>query len=392
MRLALLTALLAVGCGGQAGEGLGLETAGIAGGEPDASHTAVFQEYTNWPGEDRTSACTATLIAQNLMLTARHCIAWGNDDVVMCGSTLFEGEVAPRSTIFTNAAVPGSGSLFHFGADIRVPVEGDDMCGFDVALVILERPVPASEARPTIPRIDRHVEAGEPYVAVGYGENEFGEPTNGRMQRGGLAVLCATGSCGSRAVAPTEFMGEEGVCSGDSGGPALDADGKVIGVVSRGASPCERPIYGSVASWSDWITETALDAASVGGYDPPFWALTGSSDPPMGVVPEGESCSSSGECVEGLACYYATDPGDARCTRICESVDDCDSGLSCSKGFFEDGRGLCLVPSGPAPASSPPPDEGCSVSSRSTRGASPSAVLLFLVALALVPRRRLAPR
>ena len=168
-----------------------------------------------------------------------------------------------------------------------MPPQGNDTCGFDMAMVILTNAgIPANVAQPYVPRIDVDPVQGEIYQAVGYGVTNPALPSSGnRMSRGNLRIQCAPGECRS-GVEGTEFMGETGVCSGDSGGPALDAKGKVIGVVSRGVEPCDSPVYGSVSKWRDWILQVGREAAELGGYPPPFWVTTGKSDPePAWVAP-----------------------------------------------------------------------------------------------------------
>jgi V8-like Glu-specific endopeptidase len=381
-------ALLALGCSGNAEEPLGTSADVISGGALDRTHRAVYQEFTRWPGEDRVSACTASLIAPNLLLTARHCVSGGEHDNIMCGRAALGNVVPGNSVAVTNAAILDSSSVFHRGADVRVPAEGNDTCGFDVALIILEDLVPGSEAMPAVPRIDRNATAGEPYVAIGYGQDETGAQTPGRMLRDGLTVACDVGSCPNFGVASTEFVGESGVCQGDSGGPALDADGKIVGVVSRGADPCEQPVYSSVASWSEWITATALDAAAAGGYDPPFWALSGTSDPPIGVLGEGDACTAGDACAAGLVCFYAKDPNAARCTATCGESTECSSGKSCQKGYAVEGGGLCLdrAPSTGAGGGGGGADEGCAVAPSPGRSSESALGWLALGLVMLLSR------
>jgi hypothetical protein len=62
------------------------------------------------------------------------------------------------------------------------------------------------------------------------------------------------------------------ICSGDSGGPALDEQGRVFGVASRGDPNCEIAVYGDVSNWAPFIVDTALSAAQIGDYEAPAWA------------------------------------------------------------------------------------------------------------------------
>ncbi|HEY8946488.1 MAG TPA: S1 family peptidase, partial [Polyangiaceae bacterium] len=202
----------------------------IVGGEVDTEHRHVFMLVTI--AGNYYQACTATLIAPNLLLTARHCISSNEDEVVICGRSDLGPPLPATSIRASNAVNVQEARRWYEGASVHVPQEGSDTCGYDVALVVLTENVPASVAVPAVPRIDREVAEGEPYVAVGYGLDEQGEQ-GGRLMREGLFVSCAPGECGR--VAPAgEFIGDTGVCQGDSGGPAFDAAGKVVGIVSRG--------------------------------------------------------------------------------------------------------------------------------------------------------------
>jgi V8-like Glu-specific endopeptidase len=348
------------------------------------------------------SMCTATLIAPNLLLTARHCISSGPRRDIVCGLSEL-GEPYPANAIFaTNDPVPVEGSRTFQGAELSVPDEGADTCGYDVALVRLSANVPPNVAVPAIPRIDREVEAGEVYTAVGYGADESGEPTGQRQMRSGLSVACAPGLCGF-GVESSEFRGETGICSGDSGGPALDAQGKVVGVVSRGGSDCGTPIYGTVTAWREWIRETAARAAEAGGYEPAFWVVTGESDAPDepdsgptndggagfggGSGPglsgtQGDPCTSPAECASGYACYSSDGTPEAgRCVALCGATSACARDLVCSP-LGE--TSVCLEPGDP-----PGSDGGCALAP-SRAAHSPRAAWLIAVALGLALGRRAA--
>ena len=390
-------ATLAAACGAPlSGDTPGQTAQPINGGTLDTDHPAVFEEITHW--NNAASTCTGSLIAPNVLLTARHCVAATNTEHVVCNESVFGDTVPGSQTIVTGDSVPRQTSTFYRGNDVRVPTTGNDMCGYDVALIILKSPVPASDVAPIVPRIDRPVQPGESYTAVGYGIDAAGDQNPGRMVLGDLSVQCVSSSCERDfGVATTEFMGATGICSGDSGGPALDAEGKIIGIVSRGSDPCATPIYSELAPWADFITQTVLDAAAQGGYRAPFWAYSGSTDLPDGLLDPGEPCTDSSACTPGSVCFYEGDPADAKCTAVCANDAQCGSGEKCQLGFEVTGGGLCI---GPSTASSSPGDTGtasvnkaraasggCSLSSR--RGPVGNATLVALgVGLALVRRRR----
>src|SRR6266545_3411763 len=125
-----LLAAVTVGCGDVAsGPGTAESTLPIAGGTLDLEHLAVFQEFTRW--DANLSACTATLIAPNVLLTARHCVAEGESSNVRCGQSFFGDTVDGNSTTVTNAVTPGvpgeDMTIYYRGLDVRVPAESNSM-------------------------------------------------------------------------------------------------------------------------------------------------------------------------------------------------------------------------------------------------------------------------
>lgn len=256
--------------------------------------------------------CTATLIAPNLILTARHCVAevLGTTDAgdVDCATTTF-GPAWPAHQIhFSVDPVLGPASDWHLATEITVPPE-DSYCGNDLAVVRLDRPVSLQSAAPLMPSLhtgaDRLPVEAAPYAAVGYAALDDGPtPVYRRRRADGLQVACAGVACGwPGAVLGAEWVGATGVCDGDSGGPAIDADGAVIGIASRGAAGCATPVYESPATWASLLVDAAREAASATGAEPPPWALPEDASP-------GEADGSSGH--QGSDAADPAADGDAR--------------------------------------------------------------------------------
>ena len=386
---AALGPALLLGCSANGGEPLGSREQSIAGGSLDVRHQSVFLLARH---ADNTEAlCTATLIAPNLLLTARHCVSPGNgEDQVLCGDSVLGDPYPASAFIATNDPEPTDNSPIFKAADVRVPGLGEDTCGYDIALITLTTQVPPSVSVPAVPRIDREVQPGEVYTAVGYGMNDLGGRGAIRVERGGLTIECQPGSCGE-GVESTEFRGETGICSGDSGGPALDTDGKVVGVVSRGGPDCGTPVYGTVTAWQDFLIETAAAAAVYGNYTPPFWVTTRSSDPPLVVgaagasgadsgAALGQACSATSACESGLVCYATNGQSSGICSATCSTTSECSSGLVCQAT----GSGsVCTRPTHGADDTG-----GCSLSPAGNAATAPFGSSLMLAGALIAWRRR----
>jgi MYXO-CTERM domain-containing protein len=85
-------------------------------------------------------------------------------------------------------------------------------------------------------------------------------------------------------------------CPGDSGGPALLADGTIVGVVSRVDSMC-----------NDHAVYTRVDVARAVLIDPYV------ADTAPGTAKEGEVCFYLEQCASGLECYAGTCESPAGC-------------------------------------------------------------------------------
>lgn len=243
----------------------------IENGELDTEHLAVFRVLTRADGYN--AVCSATLIAPNLMLTARHCVAEIPDTEVDCRTDRFGAKTSPDTLLFSNDTQPTLTSRWFRAKQVFVNDTDDAFCGNDVGLVMLDSNVPEDVATPAEVRLDPVVAANEPYIAVGYGGDMDGANAQYgvRHSRSDLVIECVGIGCGEQ-VTTQEFGGSDGGCPGDSGGPAFDASLHVLGTLSRGEKQCMAPVYSAVAQFSTLILSSAQQAAADGDYPLPVWA------------------------------------------------------------------------------------------------------------------------
>jgi secreted trypsin-like serine protease len=270
----------------------------IVGGTPsDASQDGVVLITTDQ------FSCTGSLIAPNLVLTARHCVSNFDEqtdkisgDLDAASLTISVGADAsadnqggPDQGPDNGGYGPGGGPDGPGGGQGGPDAPPDDPGGGagpdggahgmrlfhenvdtldqnDIALIQLDQDL----AGPIIKIREIAVNVGETVTAVGYGEDGHGQLTDGRQQRTGMQIVGVGPASLSYQnetiqVPGGEIAATEGTCHGDSGGPILDAQGQVVGVTSRGSTQEDTcigapGIYSAIAAHIDLIKQAAAAA------------------------------------------------------------------------------------------------------------------------------------
>lgn len=236
--------------------------AAIISGTADPAPTSVVgivSEHAD--GGSSRIRCTGTLVAPNVVLSARHCVE--DVEIVSCLQEFSGVQKWPTLAIRTDVAR-------HEIVRIHFP-ETKNLCGDDIALFVLADAVPATEAPAAAVRSSAPPVEGEGYSAVGYGRRcgDGGSHCSGgtRLRRDALAVECL--ECRPRAFRGTT----DSICSGDSGGPALDASGVVFGIAAASGIGCTSSYYNRVDVHGAFLRKIVREETIAAGIAPPAWTI-----------------------------------------------------------------------------------------------------------------------
>lgn len=327
--------------GAGAGEGVDRATSAIIAGRAsgDDENFGVYIES----GADDPLRCSGTLVAPNVVVTARHCLLLRRSQDLGCTS---EGELVDpsdprgqdtRVEDAANVRVYYGHERASFASSVSAAVFVANeiaLCKNDIAVVVLERPL----ADVRVPIRLTPVSVGEVVSIVGWGYTDDGQARlpDERYARDGVRVELV----GPGLIPPGTFaIPGATTCKGDSGAGAR-ADGALVGVYSR--------IEGSSCTLAQGRNVFTMTAAHKPLFDRAFAAAETAAwyagEPPPWLSPKGATCDADATCQSGRC-----DVDRRVCAVVCEGDADCAEGEMC-----DGARALC-APAVEASASPPPP-------------------------------------
>ncbi|XP_039958533.1 serine protease SP24D-like [Bactrocera neohumeralis] len=211
-----------------------------------------FPHQVSLQREDGSHTCGASIISENYLLTAAHCVVVGNG-IEPYPAKYFQVRVGSiQRTV--------GGQLLKLKRILVNKAYGNFLN--DVALLELEKPLVFTANIQAIELAEEEVPTGEDVIISGWGRLYTNGPIPYRMQWNTLKALTVD-ECeeaigmGDDSLICLAHQANNGACNGDSGGPAT-YKGKLVGVAGFVVNGCGSTYpdgYAKVAYHREWIRE-----------------------------------------------------------------------------------------------------------------------------------------
>jgi secreted trypsin-like serine protease len=223
-------------------------------------------------GQQGSAICTGSLIAENVVLTAAHCLAINPGEKIINALIFFDknlDHVMEQISKKDFSKVRSINKVIRHKSYLTEKGANNDLA---LARFAGKAPSDFQIAKMASPSLERSLRSGTNVMLSGYGVSSYGLTGPGGQPDGdGDGILRQVD--GIRLVSfinsGKELLFDQtkgkGACHGDSGGPAYVIDSitkkqTLIGVTSRGTERrglCnQQAIYSSVMAYSTWITES----------------------------------------------------------------------------------------------------------------------------------------
>lgn len=242
---------------------------GIIGGSEVKAGSALTKSIVALYDTVQGQLCTGTLLPNNIVVTAAHCMALKPQDLLVIFGTKVDKTAQARRV---TGATPHPDYAVH----------GDDeKDNGDIAVVHFEGTIPSGYQPAQILTDIKKLKDGASVVLAGYGISN-GKDKSGAGVLRSVSVKIADAKFSETEVKLDQRQGR-GACHGDSGGPAYVAIGGknyVWGVTSRGVDDmydlCNQyAVYTSIPAHQEWLQKTSQELIRDAGSKAPSRLASG---------------------------------------------------------------------------------------------------------------------